>query len=191
VTRGRLVVISGPGGVGKDTVIEALRRQRPRLAYSVSHTTRPARDYERDGEHYYFVSADQFGELLQAGEMIEHARVNGYLYGTSRGPVMEALGEGRDVILKIDVQGAEQVRRSHPDALFIFISPPDMEELLRRRRGRGSESEAQIEARQRLADEEMRWAASYDHVIVNDRVERAAENILELLEGRGAERDAS
>jgi len=183
-----LVVISGPGGVGKDTLIGMLRRRDPRLSYSVSYTTRPQRDYEVEGEHYCFVDEGRFWELAAEGELLEHARVNGHLYGTSASRVGEALGEGRDVILKIDVQGAEQVRRRRPEAVFVFISPPSMEELLRRRERRGTEAPEVMEARQRLAEVEMGYAPNYDHVVVNDDAERAVGEILGIL---AAERDRS
>jgi guanylate kinase len=179
-----LVVISGPGGVGKDTLIEMLLERDPRLTYSVSYTTRPRRDYEVDGEHYCFVADEPaFWRLAEQGELLEHARVNGYLYGTSASRVAEALAGGHDVILKIEVQGAEQVRqRRRPDAVFVFISPPSMEELLRRRKSRGSEPPEVIEARQRLAEVEMSYAPHYDHVVVNDDAERAVGEILAILE---------
>jgi guanylate kinase len=179
---GILVVISGPGGVGKDTLIEMLRARDPRLTYSVSYTTRSRREYEVDGQHYRFVDEDGFWRLVAAGEMLEHAQVNGSLYGTSVARVEEALQRGRDVILKIDVQGAEQVRARRPDAVSIFISPPSMEELLRRRARRGSESPEEMEARQRLAEVEMAYAPHYDHVVVNDDAERAVGEIQSILE---------
>jgi guanylate kinase len=180
--KGLLLVMSGPGGVGKDTLIEMLRARDPRLSYSVSYTTRPRRDYEVDGEHYRFVDEAAFWSLAAEGELLEHARVNGYLYGTSVARIEEALRCGRDVILKIEVQGAEQVRERRPDAVFIFISPPSMDELLRRRARRGSESAAEMEARQRLAEVEMGYAARYDHVVVNDDAERAVAEIQAILE---------
>lgn len=179
---GLLIVMSGPGAVGKDTLIEMLRARDPRLIYSISYTTRPRRGYEVDGEHYRFVDEDEFWRLEAAGELLEHARVNGYLYGTSTGRVAEALAAGRDVILKIDVQGAEQVRRRRPDALFLFFSPPSMEELLRRRMLRGSEAPEVMEARQRLAEVEMGYAGHYDHVVVNDDAERAVREVQGILE---------
>jgi guanylate kinase len=182
VTPGLLVVISGPGGVGKDTLIEMLLQRDPRLEYAVSYTTRPRRAYEVEGEHYRFVDEAGFQRLEAEGELLEHARVNSHLYGTSTSRVDAALERGRDVILKIDVQGAEQVRRRRPDALFIFISPPSMEELLRRRVGRASEPAEVIEARQRLAEVEMGFAPRYDHVVVNDQAERAVEEIRAILE---------
>jgi guanylate kinase len=177
-----LVVISGPGGVGKDTLIEMLLGRDPRLTYSVSYTTRPRRDYEVEGEHYCFVDEPGFWRLEAEGELLEHARVNGYLYGTSTSRVAGALACGRDVILKIEVQGAEQVRRRRPDAVSVFISPPSMEELLRRRARRGAESRDVMEARQRLAEVEMGFAPHYDHVVVNDDAERAVGEILAILE---------
>jgi guanylate kinase len=182
MTQGLLVVISGPGGVGKDTLIEMLRQRDPRLVYSVSYTTRPRRAYEVDGEHYQFADEAGFHRLVAAGELLEHARVNGHLYGTSAGRVDEACARGLDVILKIDVQGAEQVRQQRPDAVFIFICPPSMDELLRRRRGRASEPAEVIEARQRLAEVEMSYAHRYDHVVVNDDADRAVDEILAILE---------
>ena len=178
---GLLIVMSGPGAVGKDTLIEMMRARDFRLVYSVSYTTRPRRDYEADGEHYCFVDEPTFWRLEAEGELLEHARVNGYLYGTSTSRVAEALREGRGVILKIDVQGAEQVRRRRPDALFLFISPPSMDELLRRRTRRGSEPPDVIEARQRLAEVEMGYVDRYDHVVVNDDAERAVAEIEAIL----------
>ncbi|HEY4028350.1 MAG TPA: guanylate kinase [Candidatus Dormibacteraeota bacterium] len=180
--KGMLVVMSGPGGVGKDTLIAMLLARDPWLSYSVSYTTRPRRDYEVDGEHYCFVDEAEFWRLVAEGELLEYARVNGHLYGTSVTRIDETLRLGRDVILKIEVQGAEQVRVRRPDALFIFISPPSMDELLRRRVQRGSESAEEMEARQRLAEVEMGYAPRYDHVVVNDDAERALAEIRAILE---------
>ena len=182
MTPGLLVVISGPGGVGKDTLIEMLLQCDPRLEYSVSYTTRPCRAYEVEGEHYSFVDEADFRRLEAEGELLEWAWVNGHLYGTSTARVDAALRRDRDVILKIEVQGAEQVRRRRPEALFIFISPPSMEELLRRRVGRASEPPEVIEARQRLAEVEMGFAPRYDHVVVNDQADRAVGEIQVILE---------
>jgi guanylate kinase len=177
-----LIVVSGPGAVGKDTLIEMLRGRDPRLTYSISYTTRPRREYEVDGEHFRFVDEQEFSRLVEEGELLEHARVNGHDYGTSTVQVAEALERGRDVILNIDVQGAEQVRDRRPDALFVFISPPSMEELLLRRTRRASEPPEVIEARQRLAEIEMGFAPRYDHIVVNDEAERAVGEILAIIE---------
>lgn len=180
--KGMLIVISGPGGVGKDTLIEMLRARDLRLCYVVSYTTRPRRGYEVDGEHYRFVDEDEFWRLAAGGELLEHARVNDYLYGTSARRVEEALAEGKDPILKIEVQGAEQVRQRRPDAVLIFIRPPSMDELLRRRQSRASEPREVIEARQRLAEVEMGYASRYDHVVVNDDADRAVAEIQAILD---------
>jgi guanylate kinase len=184
VTPGLVVVISGPGGVGKDTLIEKLLERDRRLRYSVSYTTRPRRDYEVDGEHYSFVDEAAFRRLVDDGELLEHATINGYLYGTSGGRLDVARADGHDVIVKIDVHGAEQMRRKRPDAVYIFISPPSMEELLRRRIERGVESETEIGARQRLAEVEMAFADRYDHVVVNDDAERAVAEIEGILQAK-------
>ncbi len=181
MSRGLLVVISGPGGVGKDTVIEILRRRNPSLRYSVSFTTRPRRPYEVDGVHYSFVDRSAFAGLVQQGALIEHATVDANLYGTSAARVEQGLQAGQDVVLKIDVQGAEQVRRRRPDGVFIFLAPPSMDELLRRRIGRGTESADVIESRQRLAEVEIAFADRYDHVVVNDDADRAVAEIESIL----------
>jgi guanylate kinase len=179
---GLVVVISGPGGVGKDTLIEKLLARDPRLRYSVSYTTRPRRDYEVDGEHYSFLDEEAFRKLLAEGALLEHATINGHLYGTSGSRLDEARAEGHDVIVKIDVHGAEQMRPKRPDAIYIFISPPSMEELHRRRIERGVESKREMRARQRLAEMEMGFADRYDHVIVNDDADRAVAEIEKILQ---------
>ena len=181
-------MISGPGGVGKDYLINKLRERDPRLRYSVSYTTRPRRDYEVDGVHYSFVDDAEFRRLVAEGEFLEHAKVSGYRYGTSAGRVEEMQQAGNDVILKIDVQGAEQVRRRRPDGVFIFIAPPSMDELLRRRKERGTESPEVIAERQRLAEVEMFFADRYDHVVVNDDAERAVAEIESVLQRDRARR---
>jgi guanylate kinase len=183
VSEGRLVVISGPGGVGKDTLIEMLLERNPNLRYSVSYTTRPRRPYEVEGEHYHFIDDRGFDRLIASGGLLEHASVGGHRYGTSEAGVNEIRRAGDDAILKIDVQGAEQVRRRRPDGLFIFITPPSMGELLRRRRERGTESAEVMEARQRLAEWEMGHAGGYGHQVVNDDASVALAEIEAILRG--------
>lgn len=175
-------MLTGPGAVGKDTVIKRLLEVDARLKYSVSYTTRPKRDYEVDGFHYSFLRPTEFRRLVRRGVFLEHATVNGYLYGTSAQRVEEAQRAGHDVILKIDVQGGERVRQRRPDAVFVFLSPPSMEELLRRREGRGTETPDVIAARQRLAEVEMSFADRYDYVVVNDDVERAVGEIEAIID---------
>jgi guanylate kinase len=182
VRPGLIVVISGPGGVGKDTLIAKLLARDARLRYSVYYTTRPRREYEVDGEHYSFVDEPTFQTLLADGELLEHATINGNLYGTSGSRLDRARADGHDVIVKIDVDGAEQMRPKRPEAIYIFIAPPSMDELLRRRIERGVESKQEMRARQRLAEVEMGFADSYDHVIVNDDADRAVAEIEGILQ---------
>jgi guanylate kinase len=190
-SRGLLIVISGPGGVGKDTLIQMLRARNPHLCYSVSYTTRPVRPDEVPGQHYTFVDVPTFHQLVESGELLEHAVVNGHLYGTSARRVAEIQETGCDVILKIDVQGAEQVRQKRPDGVYVFIAPPDMEELLRRRVVRGAESAEEMQARQELSEVEMSYAGSYDHIVVNDDAERAVSEIEDVLEQERRKRHAA
>jgi guanylate kinase len=178
---GLLIVISGPSGVGKDTIIERLLKMDSNLRYSISFTTRPKRDYEIDGVHYSFVTKPKFEELIGRGELLEWAEYNGYYYGTSRTRVEKLQRQRLDVILKIEVRGAEQVREKRPDGVFIFIAPPSMEELLKRRENRGSDSEKDIEERQRLARWEMSYAQYYDYVVTNEDAQVAANDVMEII----------
>jgi guanylate kinase len=178
---GLLVVISGPSAVGKDTIIERLLKTDDNLRYSVSFTTRPKRDYEIDDVHYSFATKPKFEELIGRGELLEWANYNGYLYGTSRTRVEKLQEQGFDVILKIEVRGAEQVRGKRPDGVFIFIAPPSMEELLKRREERGTDSTTDIEERQRVARWEMSFAQYYDYVVTNDDAQVAAADVMEII----------
>ena len=187
---GLLLVISGPGGVGKDTVIERLLELDPNIKYSVSFTTRPKRDYEVDGVHYSFVSKPKFEELIGRGELLEWTKLeaNGYLYGTSRSRVEKIQRSGKDVVLKIEVHGAESIRQQRPDGVFIFIQPPSMEELIRRRHERGSEDAGEMKRRQKQAAWEMSHAQYYDYVVVNENADVAARDILEIVRAERARR---
>ena len=179
--RGLLIVISGPSGVGKDTLIQRLLELDPNLVYSVSGTTRAPRPGEKPGQNYTFLTRDQFERLAAGGAFLEHATYNGHLYGTFHERVEDARDGGRDVVLKIDVQGAQQVRRLIPDAILIFVVAPSEGELERRQVERGSETKADLEARRRIAENEMTQAAHYDHVVTNDDVERAVDEILQVI----------
>jgi guanylate kinase len=179
---GLLVVISGPSGVGKDALVLELLRRDSRLTYSVSYTTRPRRDYEVNGRHYHFVSREVFERMIAEDAFLEHATYSGAYYGTPRTAVEEAQRRGLDVILKIEVQGAEQVRKRRPDGVFIFIAPPSLEELARRRQGRGDgESRDTFEQRQHVAQEEMAHAERYDHVVVNDDLEHTVKALQAII----------
>lgn len=181
MTRGLLVVISGPSGVGKDTVIRRLLELDPNLVYSVSGTTRRPRPGEKPDENYTFLTRERFQQLVQEGAFLEHATYNGNLYGTFRDRVERARDAGRDVVLKIDVQGAEQVRHVAPDAVSVFVVAPSAAELERRRVERGSESAEDLESRREIAAREMTQASHYDHVVTNDDVERAAREIDDVI----------
>ena len=191
----QLVIISGPSGVGKDTIIEALR-DRPRdpdYHYVVTCTTRAPRPGEVDGISYHFLDRERFLELRDAGALLEANEVHGNWYGTPRREVAKALAAGRDVILKIDVQGAQVVKERIPDALLIFIVPPSLEALFQRLRSRATETANELEIRQRNAAIELARQGDYDHVVVNDddEVDRTAaeiEAIIEQEKRRNAER---
>ena len=178
---GLLIVISGPSGVGKDTVIKRLLELDPNLRYSVSYTTRRPRPGEVDGVNYHFVTRAEFERLIEEGAFLEHATYDGNLYGTPFEQLQRVRGEGLDIVLKIDVQGAEQVRRRAPDALRIFLAPPSMEELLRRRTERHSETGREGASRQRIASDEMVLAPHFDFVVINTLVERAAQEVMTII----------
>jgi guanylate kinase len=182
VKRGLLIVISGPSGVGKDTVIKRLLELDANLKYSVSGTTRKPRPGEKPGENYTFLTREEFEKRVENDEFLEHATYNGNLYGTFRERVEHARDQGRDMVLKIDVQGAEQVRRAMPDAILIFVKAPSEEELRHRQERRGSETPEDLESRRRIAEGEMRRATDFDHVVTNDDVERAVNEIEQIIE---------
>jgi guanylate kinase len=179
--RGLLIVISGPSGVGKDALIKRLLDLDPNLTYSVSCTTRSPRQGEVDGVNYHFVSREEFERLVHKGAFLEYATYDGNLYGTPIAQLDKVRDAGHDVVLKIDVQGAEQVRKSAPDALRIFLAPPSMEELLRRRQERHSESDRDQAARQMIANDEMALASHFDRIVVNHDLERAVREVLAII----------
>ncbi len=180
-----LAIISGPSGVGKDTIIDALRRRprQPDYHYVVTCTTRARRPGETDGSSYQFLSQEAFRALRASGGLLESARVHGNWYGTPRDDVRRALVEGHDVILKIDVQGAQAVKERVPDALLIFIVPPSLEALFERLRARATETADELEVRQRNAAIELARQGDYDYVVVNEtgQVERTAARIDEII----------
>lgn len=180
--RGNLIIVSGPSGAGKGTLVKRLLTRVPDVWVSVSATTRAPRPGEREGRDYFFLTESEFQDRVHAGEFLEHANVHGNHYGTLRGPVMRRVAEGMQVILEIDVQGAEQVKQSAPEAACVFIVAPDTAELRRRIVGRGSETPAQVAERMRTAEKELQLVGTYDYVVINDDVPRAAEELIGIVE---------
>jgi guanylate kinase len=177
----KVFVITGPSGVGKGTLIEKLLEQLPELELSVSATTREPRPGEEDGRDYHFLSESEFERRVGAGDFLEHATYSGHRYGTLREVVESRLAEGRSVVLEIEVQGARQVRAAMPEAVQIFIAPPDPSALRRRLEGRGTDSAEAIERRLRTAELELEAQVEFPHVIVNDDVQKAASQLERLV----------
>lgn len=178
---GVLVVLSGPSGVGKGTVSQALLQAEPNLVLSVSATTRLPRNGETDGVSYYFVSREKFSRMIEGDEFLEWARVYDNFYGTPRLPVEETLARGKDVLLEIDVQGGLQVKSKLPEAVLIFLLPPSWKELEARLAGRGSESPEEVQKRLQWAKRELQSLSLYDYAVVNERVEKAVEQIRSII----------
>ncbi len=179
---GSLTVISGPTAVGKGTVVQRLRAEHPELVVSISATTRPARPGESHGHDYWFVTDDEFDQLIASDGLLEWASVHGSArYGTPRRPVQDATSEGRTVLLEIDLQGARQVRQALPNAQFIFLIPPSWEELVRRLTDRGTETPEQQARRLETARVELADAEEFDHVVVNGQIEETVTELVGLL----------
>lgn len=178
-----LVVISGPSGVGKDTVLERMKSSNVPYHFAVTATARPKRDNEVDGVDYIFVSRDEFQSMIVNDELLEWAEVYGNLYGVPKSPVREALARGQDVILKIDVQGGDNIRKLVPGAVYVFLAPPDMGELESRLTQRRTESQEALKVRLETAAREMEEAAKYNHVVVNrtGRLDEAVEEINAII----------
>lgn len=182
----RLTVLAGPTAVGKGTVSADIRERYPEVWLSVSATTRPPRPGEVNGVHYHFVDDAEFDEMIAQGELLEWAVVHGrHRYGTPKAPVLARLASGRPALLEIDLAGARQVRAVLPEAQLVFLAPPSLAELRRRLLGRGTEDEADRRRRLATADVEMAAAGEFDHVIVNDDVHRATDELVAVMGVRG------
>jgi guanylate kinase len=177
----RAVVITGPSGVGKGTLIRSLRERMPELELSVSATTRPPRAGEVDGVDYHFLAPDEFAERVAAGDFVEHADYAGARYGTLRSELERRTAAGRPVVLEIELPGARQVRATLPSAVQVFIAPPSLEALRARLIGRGTDEPEQIEARLRTAEREVAATDEFAHVVVNDRLEVAVDALVAIV----------
>ncbi len=186
---GLLIVVSGPSGVGKGTVCSALRKRMPELTYSVSATTRAPREGEKEGVNYFFKSVPEFKKMIENDELIEWAQYVGNYYGTPRRFVEETLRAGKDILLEIEVQGALQVRQRFPEGIFIFLMPPTLEELKKRIRHRGTETEESLASRLGVAEDEFRLIHHYDYVVINDVVEKACERIQAIITAEHCRKD--
>jgi guanylate kinase len=186
--RGRLVVLAGPSGVGKSSVVAGLRAALPELHFSVSATTRAPRAGEVDGRDYRFVGPAGFDALVARGELLEWAEIHGGLQrsGTPRAPVEQALAAGRPVLVEVDLQGARAVKAAMPESVTVFLAPPSLDELARRLRARGTETDAQFARRLQTAQEEMASRHEFDVVVVNDDVQAVVARLVELVVGPGA-----
>ena len=179
----RVFVITGPSGVGKGTLIRSLRELIPELELSVSATTRDPRPGEQDGSDYWFLSDEEFDRRLAEGEFVEHATYSGRRYGTLRSELEKRIQAGVPVVLEIEVQGARQVREAMPEALQVFIAPPSLEALRARLIGRGTDDFEQVQERLRVAGEELAAQSEFQHVVVNDRLEDAVDELQQIVRG--------
>ncbi|AOM83243.1 guanylate kinase [Salisediminibacterium beveridgei] len=187
--KGLLIVLSGPSGVGKGTVCGALREHDTHIRYSVSATTRAPREGEEEGVNYFYKSKDEFQRMIQDGELLEYAQYVDNFYGTPREYVEKMIHEGHDVILEIEVQGALQVKKTFPEGVFIFLMPPNLNELRNRIEGRGTESRELIDNRMNVAREEIDLMDQYDYVVENDKVDFAVERIKSIVTAENCRKD--
>ena len=178
---GLLILFSGPSGVGKDTVLDVVLNKNKDLQKSISLTTRDIRENETDGKDYYFISSEDFEKMIADGEVLEYAQYGSNLYGTPKGPVDKWLSEGKTVVLKIEVQGAENIKKLYPDSVGIFLLPPSMEVLESRLRSRGTEDEDDVKKRLEIAQDEMRKCKMYDYFVINEDIDCASDDVLTII----------
>lgn len=188
-SRGIPFILSGPSGAGKTTLYKKAVDFFPDLRHSISYTTRPPREGDRHGEDYWFVDSDEFDRMVLEGEFLEYARVHGRMYGTSKKDLDEMLGEGLDVILEIDVQGADKVREVFRGGVYVFVLPPSVGACRERLTGRGKDSPEEIEGRLNIALQEIKRALDYDYIIVNDDLESAFERLKSVVVAERVRKD--
>lgn len=189
MNKGLLFVVSAPAGCGKDTILEQLFKKTDTVGYSVSATTRAPREGEIDGVHYHFKTREEFEQMIKDSEVLEYTEYCGNYYGTPRKGVEKLLSEGKDVILKIEVEGAMNIKRIFPECCLVFILPPSLAELERRLRKRGTETEDKIILRTAQARNELEFAKNYDYLIVNGELDVAVDDLLAVIRGEKLRRE--
>ena len=182
MSKGGVLIISGPSGSGKDTLLVRLFERCPELYFSISSITRPMREGEKEGEKYHFISREAFDEMIAGNELLEHNTFIGNKYGTPKAPVLAAMERGRDTVIEVDVNGAAQIRERLSEAVSIFIMPPSFDELKRRLSGRGTDSAEAVDMRLDSALSEIRRAGEYDYIVVNDDIDEAVNKIVTIIE---------
>lgn len=187
--KGMLIVISAPAGCGKDTIIEKILESSPELSYSVSATTRKKRENEIDGKHYYFKKRDEFKNMVKNGELLEYTEYCGNYYGTLKAAVIDALESGRDIVLKIEIAGASNIKSIFPDCVSVFVLPPSLEELRNRLIKRGTEDLETIERRIKIAHGEINNSYGYDYYVINDNLEQAVKEIRDIIRSERQKRE--
>ncbi len=184
MNKGKLFIISGPSGSGKDTLLQELFKVRPEIKFSISSITRPMRQGEVEGGKYHFISREEFEELIKNDALLEYNVFVGNYYGTPKAPVVEALDRGEDMILELDVNGAAIVKQKMPEAISVFIMPPSFEVLKNRLSGRGTEAPEVVQKRLNVALGEIKRAADYDFIVVNDKLNEATNDLLSVILGQ-------
>lgn len=184
MNKGKLFIISGPSGSGKDTLLQELFKVRPEIKFSISSITRPMRQGEVEGGKYHFISREEFEELIKNDALLEYNIFVGNYYGTPKAPVVEALDRGEDMILELDVNGAALVKQKMPEAISVFIMPPSFEVLKNRLSGRGTEAPEVVQKRLNVALGEIKRAADYDFIVVNDKLNEATNDLLSVILGQ-------
>lgn len=185
MNKGGVFIVSGPSGSGKDTLLSVLFKKRPEIGFSISSITRDMRTGEKQGEKYNFISRSEFEAMIKNDELLEYNVYVGNYYGTPKAPVVKAVNEGRDFIIEVDVNGAEQIRKKMPEAVSIFIMPPSYSELERRLTGRGTDSKEVIAERMQSSLKEIARSTEYDYIVVNDDIDTAVNDIISIISSEG------